>query len=265
MSNSKRLHELDVIRGIAALSIVLFHYTTRYHKIYGHSETLFIKFPYGIYGIELFFILSGFVIFFTMERTKSVSDYVVGRFSRLYPAYWTAVLVTFMVVALVGLPGRQVGLSDALINLTMLQSFFEVPHVDGSYWTLARELSFYTIMFTLYKFKLLKHINIITSGWLFLMAVNILLKNQTDIVMPIVINIFLLLDYVNLFIVGIMLYQLYKEGYSTQRYAIIAACLLTYKLEHSWKETLLLISFILILALILRGWLTLINQPPCSF
>ena len=87
--------ELDALRGIAAFSVVLFHYTARYDSIYGHSNRLLFKFNYGHLGVNLFFIISGFVIFMTLDRTKSVIDFVVARFSRLYPAYWTALALTF--------------------------------------------------------------------------------------------------------------------------------------------------------------------------
>jgi peptidoglycan/LPS O-acetylase OafA/YrhL len=98
MSKQNRLFELDVLRGIAALGVVMYHYTTHYDELYGHSQKVLIYFPFGQYGVELFFIISGFVIFMSLERTKSSLDFIVGRFSRLYPAYWTAVILTFTIV-----------------------------------------------------------------------------------------------------------------------------------------------------------------------
>jgi peptidoglycan/LPS O-acetylase OafA/YrhL len=80
-----RLLELDVFRGLAALAVVLFHYTTVYERTYDHHDEMLFDFSLGHYGVQLFFIISGFVIFMTLNRTKSALDFVVSRFSRLYP------------------------------------------------------------------------------------------------------------------------------------------------------------------------------------
>ncbi len=279
MGKSPRLLELDVFRGIAALGVVLYHYTIQYNKSYGHSPEVLISFPFGTYGIELFFMISGFVIFMSLEKTQRGIDFVVGRFSRLYPAYWVAVFLTFTIVTVANLPINQVdgnGLLkltwfEALVNLTMLQGFFNVPNVDGAYWTLAVELSFYIIMFAIYKAKLLKHIDTIAIGWLLLLVVSIVLEKQFAIFLDPRITTFFLLGrphlsvYANLFIVGMMFYKIYSEGYSIKKYAIILGCLLVYKLQHYGWETAILIALIIIFHLMLRGKLAFINQKPLLF
>ena len=264
MNNSKRLLELDVLRGIAALGVVLFHYTVRYNMLYHHSRELLVYFPYGSYGIELFFIISGFVIFMTLERSQNL-DFVVGRFSRLYPAYWTAVLLTFTVVKLAGLPGKQVSFGSALLNLTMLQQFLQVSHVDGVYWTLELELSFYIIMFTLHKARLLKHINLIAIGWLLLMVMTVALEKYTSLSISPNIKTFLIINYANVFITGIILYKIYEGGVSIKRCAIVAACILVYKIAHSWSEVAIFTAFVLLFYLILLGRFKFIRLKPLIF
>ena len=98
--SSVRLVELDALRGIAAMAVVAYHYTTHYANQIGHMTPLRFGFPAGNYGVHLFFLISGFVIFMTLERTRNAMDFVVSRFSRLYPAYWAAMLVTGVVVYL---------------------------------------------------------------------------------------------------------------------------------------------------------------------
>ena len=105
---------------------------------------------HGHYGVNLFFIISGFVIFMTLDRTRHGMDFVVSRFSRLFPAYWVAVALTFAVTSTFGLPGKEVTLPQALGNVFMVHGIFRVPHVDGVYWTLEVELLFYTGMFLLF-------------------------------------------------------------------------------------------------------------------
>ncbi|UXH80158.1 acyltransferase family protein [Roseateles amylovorans] len=143
MSSSPRLAQLDALRGLAALAVVLFHYTTRYDALFGHTSAPLASVPWGHVGVNLFFMISGFVIFMTLERTPRPMDFVVSRFSRLYPAYWGALLLTFALTHAIGLPGKTVGWETLLVNVSMVQGVFGVPHVDGVYWTLEVELLFY--------------------------------------------------------------------------------------------------------------------------
>jgi peptidoglycan/LPS O-acetylase OafA/YrhL len=150
-----RMLELDALRGLAALSVVLFHYTTHFERTYGHSAPLWAQVPFGKYGVQLFFAISGFVILTSLERVERARDFLWGRVARLYPAYWAGVALTFTAVSVLGLAGREFGVRTALINLTMFQEFFRVAHVDGVYWTLTVELSFYALVLVLLSTRVL--------------------------------------------------------------------------------------------------------------
>ena len=76
-----RVVELDALRGLAALAVVAFHYTTHYGNEVGHLGDMPVSFDFGNYGVELFFLISGFVIFMTLERTRTAMDFVVSRFA----------------------------------------------------------------------------------------------------------------------------------------------------------------------------------------
>jgi len=145
-----RLGEIDALRGVAALAVVLFHYSTRFHELYPELPTTSWQVPHGHYGVNLFFIISGFVIFMTLERTQVASDFVISRFSRLFPMYWAAVALTFVVTHWLGLPGKLVSLGAAAANVLMFHNLLGVPHVDGVYWTLEVELYFYCGMLLLF-------------------------------------------------------------------------------------------------------------------
>lgn len=98
---------------------------------------------YGVFGVDLFFVISGFVILMTAWQ-RPINDFVASRIARLYPAYWVCVVVTALVLFLDG--ARWFRASDVLINLTMLQEAFGVQHIDGVYWTLWVEMRFYALM-----------------------------------------------------------------------------------------------------------------------
>lgn len=149
MHKQRRLLELDGLRGIAAVMVVIYHYFIRYDEIYGHTFKAFPVIEFGKYGVNLFFMISGFVIFWTISKTAKPSGFIWSRFSRLYPVYWAALLITFAVISLCGLPGREISNVDFIYNFLMFHQYFDVKHLDGVYWTLTLELSFYFWMLML--------------------------------------------------------------------------------------------------------------------
>ena len=94
--NKKIIYELDGLRGVAALAVVFYHYTTRF-SIKFNSDIIsnVINFKYGHYGVQLFFVISGFVIFMSIEKVKSPFEFLYKRFVRLYPTFWMSLFLTF--------------------------------------------------------------------------------------------------------------------------------------------------------------------------
>jgi peptidoglycan/LPS O-acetylase OafA/YrhL len=156
----RRLVEVDALRGVAAMAVVGYHFTTRYLELYGTGATPSVSLPHGHFGVNLFFIISGFVIFMTLARTRQPMDFVVSRLSRLFPAYWVAVALTFAVTTIWGLAGKEVTPLQALANLTMIHGLAGVPHVDGVYWTLEVELLFYAGMLALFMTRSLHRVHV---------------------------------------------------------------------------------------------------------
>ncbi|MER5569047.1 acyltransferase [Streptomyces goshikiensis] len=143
-----RLYVLDGLRVIAALSVVLFHFTS-IDEAWGQSAahvfpTLHHFSQYGWIGVELFFLISGFVICMSTWG-RSLGDFAISRVSRLYPAYWIGVLATAAVISLWPVYRNVDSFNQLLINLTMLQHGMGVSDIDGSYWTLFTELKFYLL------------------------------------------------------------------------------------------------------------------------
>ena len=205
-----RISELDALRGLAALGVLFYHYTIHFDSMYGHLSELSWTFSIGQYGVHIFFMISGFVIFMTLNRTKSALDFAVSRFSRLFPAYWVALVITFVIVHIVGLPNQEVSTGDAIINLTMLADFFNAREVDGSYWTLQIELFFYAQMLGWYIFGCLKRIRLIVGGWLILAAIyGVAARFGFDL--SYTLREMLIVRYLPFFAVGILLFRLYSE------------------------------------------------------
>src|SRR5205085_8037449 len=123
--------------------------------LFGHPSELLVAVPWGHYGVQIFFGISGFVIFMTLDRTTTLADFAVSRVSRLYPAYWTAMFATTAVVLVAGMNNLLVSPGEFAADLTMMQGFVGLASVDGVYWTLGIELAFYFAMAGLFQFRLL--------------------------------------------------------------------------------------------------------------
>jgi peptidoglycan/LPS O-acetylase OafA/YrhL len=205
-ASPSRLVEVDALRGVAAMAVVLFHLTTRYMELYSFKSPPSFSFAYGHYGVNLFFIISGFVIFMTLEKTVRPLDFVVSRFSRLFPVYWVAIILTFALTHALGLPGKLVSLGAAAANMLMLHNLFRVPHVDGVYWTLEVELLFYFGMFFLFRIRGLGWIH---GALMVLLATRLLyfaMKQAFGIDLPWILYRLSILAFIPWFAIGISIY-----------------------------------------------------------
>ncbi|MBE7324811.1 acyltransferase [Nocardioides sp. Y6] len=150
---SSRQYMLDPFRFLAAFSVLLYHYTFRGHnggKVESApSELLQSITQYGYLGVDGFFLISGVVILHSAHG-KSVRQYVASRTSRLYPAFWAAVIFTTVLVCLIQPPWRTIPtVTEFLANLTMVPNLADQAYVEPVYWTLWAELRFYAIVFVL--------------------------------------------------------------------------------------------------------------------
>src|SRR5690606_9220061 len=100
---------------------------------------------WGTFGVDLFFVISGFVILLTAWG-RTVPQYVASRVSRLFPAYWVAVALTGVLLLWIWPDRKPVSVPQVGANLTMVQSAFGIGHLDGAYWTLWTELRFYLLV-----------------------------------------------------------------------------------------------------------------------
>lgn len=254
----ERYHEIDVFRGIAILSVLFFHYTTRYNQIYGYDKMLF-AFPYGYLGVYFFYIISGYVIYMSVINIHTWFDFILNRFARLYPTYWVSIVLTFFMVSLFSLPGRQTSFRDALINFSMLQDWIGVKHVDGVYWTLSRFVSFYFIIFIIHILNLKQRIVGVCLFWLFLIFISKFLQLK-GINIPGKISLLFLLKEGCFFIIGIMFYMIKQNGNKFLYNLVIASCLIGIFFINGKLFFMAALMFTLVFILFVKEYLTFINN-----
>lgn len=189
VDNNRRVLFLDIVRGIAAISVMFEHVLMRLtesDKGY-HSISLNI-FNLGVFGVVSFFLVSGFVIPFSLERYKSVKIFMVSRIFRIYPVYITVffiwLLLCFFNIYLNWnfLHGKVI--VNFIYSIFFLQDYLPVKMgvvnlVPGA-WTLFLEMIWYIIFASIYFFKINKKhlLLIILSNLMILFLTLISLKTS---------------------------------------------------------------------------------------
>lgn len=253
-----RLTELDALRGIGALCVLVFHYSTRFHELFPQAAHVPFSFPGGNYRVLLFFTISGFAIFFTLDRIGSVADFIVNRFARLYPAYLTAMLLTLSIEYLAHATQLLVGPGAILANFTMLQGFAFIPEVDGAYWTLTVEIAFYACMVAIWKCGGVRRLEPVLAGWLML---RWLFWAWPD--MPERIIMLLVLRYTPFFVIGMLAYRLWRGQRSMAQqapYAVLA--LLSVATMETWDVTVVAIVLVCAFLALIQGHLRFLAIGP---
>jgi len=158
---SKRFTFIDAWRGIAALWVAFYHYYGAVsHDYHQHLfvQPLHYLFSKGNAGVEIFFVISGYVIAYSI-RQKRITPGYFGRFMlrrsiRLEPPYWATIAVAIAVLWVsnhlrpdhfVALPGGP----RILAHIFYLQGFFHVQNIVGVFWTLCIEVQFYVFFLLL--------------------------------------------------------------------------------------------------------------------
>lgn len=208
--SSKVKHEhvpvLDLLRLFAALGVVLFHYAFR-----GAAAENFttVSLPalesvakYGWFGVQLFFVISGFVIARSAMGRTSV-EFGIARFARLWPAFVVCTTLTALATWLWGAPRFGTSVPQWLANLTMVAPALRQPFMDGAYWSIVIEITFYA-WFALFMAlgQLPKRTDDIVLGWL-----SIALVNEALIHSSIMRHLFMT-EYAGFFCAGILIAEI---------------------------------------------------------
>ncbi|MEV5351508.1 acyltransferase [Streptomyces sp. NPDC052693] len=219
-----RLRALDGLRLLAALMVAAYHYGGRDGEVteaWGSSPKL--QFPtlheflaYGCLGVQVFFVISGFVICMS-GWGRPLKSFFASRASRLLPAYWVAVLLVTAVFALPVVAYRAVSPSDALVNLTMLQLPLGADRVLGVCWTLWAEVRFYALfaLCVVLPGATRRRVILFCAGWT--LAAVIADNAHTPLL-----DIVLMPEYAPFFIGGVGLYLVHLDRRDVYGWGIVA-------------------------------------------
>lgn len=151
---SRHSEALDALRGIAALSVFFFHITGTGEI--AQASTLFAKITsMGQFGVDLFYVLSGYFICGTVIRPDNWSprQYLLHRARRIVPAYYVSILLIVLASAVLGGKSWQMVshpslFTNVVTHVLFIHSYSTATHItiNGVYWTLGVEAGFYLIV-----------------------------------------------------------------------------------------------------------------------
>jgi|CXWL01.1.fsa_nt_gi peptidoglycan/LPS O-acetylase OafA/YrhL len=150
------VYPLDALRFFAALSVVAFHLgfyawsapNSTVASMLAGATSFPVLAPwtwFGWVGVEIFFVISGFVIANSANGASPIG-FAKSRALRLYPAVWICAVFTLCAWVLVD-GVSPLRLFDEMARSTTL--WITGPWIDGVYWSLAVEMVFYAVIFTL--------------------------------------------------------------------------------------------------------------------
>lgn len=165
----QRLAFANTLRGLAALSVLVAHFLDGFWSSQDAISGLInmpplhltmvsyfaplhfsVHFSYGSFGVALFFLISGFVIPFSLAGL-SPQSFLIARFFRIYPVYVICLTISLLSIWLLGsiINDRTFphSLEHIVINALLLRGWFwSIPSIDGLSWTLEIEIVFYMIV-----------------------------------------------------------------------------------------------------------------------
>jgi len=218
-----RLRALDGLRLIAALMVAAYHYGGRGGEVtqaWGTSAkaqfpTLHSWFAYGCLGVQVFFVISGFVICMS-GWGRPLRSFFASRASRLLPSYWAAIIIVTVVFALPVVAYKTVSPSDTLVNLTMMQQPLGADRVLGVCWTLWAEVRFYALfaLCVVMPGATRQRVIMFCAGWT-LAAVLTQAANEP------LLDLVVMPEYAPFFVGGIGLYLVHRDRHDAYAWGIV--------------------------------------------
>ena len=212
---TRRIVELDSLRALAAINLLLFHFTHVYQVKYGYSSPLGFEFAWGKYGVQLFFMLSGLVNAMTLLKKRQPGEFLASRFIRIFPSFWIVMVVNLLLLTVAPLNASQVSAEQFAVNMTVLPNLFGYECIEPVTWTLQVEILFYAvILFLFVTGQLRTPVRTVGLVLLLTLAVCLPLKFSTGIANSDwgakleFLNSLMILEFLPLFAIGILLNEI---------------------------------------------------------
>jgi len=234
----QRMKAVDGLRGLSIILVLLYHAYSRWADLlpWTAQYRYFIVFEHGGLGVNLFFIISGFVIFMTLHNCETFWEFIYRRWLRLFPAMCLATVLIY--ASSEWLSERPVGaltVADTLPGLLFIDPFilnkllpFHSKVIEGAFWSIFVEVKFYLIFGALYfahRTRALLYLAILFFGTLLCVDTFPFSLGISESV-ALVLKKILSLHHMGWFVIGALLYQAYLTR--SVRSLVASACILPF-------------------------------------
>jgi exopolysaccharide production protein ExoZ len=171
-----QLARIQVLRGMAAMLVVFHHYNGT-AAAHGFDFHLLSGATIGHIGVDIFFVISGFIMELTtggpIHRKGDAMVFLVRRSIRIFPLYWILTVVAFLAAKILGSEINNrftvVEFLDSMLLLPSTGTDGKALYVIGVAWSLTYELYFYILFAALLRFR--SEIRLIGLAGLFILSV----------------------------------------------------------------------------------------------
>ena len=239
---SKRLAIVDLLRAFAAVSVAWFHFTNGSGVV--HDGWLYRSGQYGWMGVEMFFVISGFIIPYSLYQSRyrgaDFGRFLLKRIARLDPPYFATILLCISLSYLVTLaPGFRgewphYTWGQLAAHIGYANSFLHLRWVNVVFWSLGIEFQYYLLIGLAFPLLVARD-RAIRFGFLgLLLLASILIRDESH-----------LFHYLPLFVAGILAFQS-KAGLISTRALLmgLAATLIAGPIACVGVVTALVIRFV---------------------
>lgn len=242
LKTNNNIPNINILRGLAALSVTLFHLS------YTMNNTFWLKsiLSYGYLGVSVFFVISGFIIPYSMYKANFTINqslvFLKKRIIRIEPPYLISIVFILLLNYLATLVPYYHGVpfhinwKALVLHLGYLNAFFGYDWICEVYWTLGIEFQYYILIIGFFYFIIHKN-KILFLSLIFLFCLCSFFIKDRNIILTHSIN----------FSIGILLFRYLVIDNRYWPYLIIIAGLITILAFHNLVESLLILGSILFL------------------
>lgn len=174
----QRYTHLDALRAVAALAVMIEHLfgdllrqaPAATGPVSTLAQSVVENVSLGRFGVALFFLISGFVVPFSIAGERPLRHFAISRLFRLYPALW---LVLAVLTAIGWFAGEMPRTATVMANMTMAPPLFGQPWLSPIHWTLFVELLFYLLVALLFAAGRLRQVGVVLILSLALIAMTV--------------------------------------------------------------------------------------------
>ena len=205
----EKIFGIQYCRAVAAIFVVLYHVGTT-AEAYNRESIFSLLFNYGKYGVDFFFVISGFIIFNAHFEDIGVKGksiiYLKKRFFRIYPIYFIilTIKVLIFICLSIQIPENQRSFAYFLNSYLLLPLENQYPFLSVA-WTLSFEITFYTYFLLAMKMQK-RTFFLLTLGWMLLIIFYNIINLKYNFILNHLLN-----SYNIEFIIGVFASLIYRE------------------------------------------------------